>query len=283
MNVTEYIASGILESYVMGAVSDQERREVECLSSIYPEIRQELDQLSIALENYALLYSVEPPASVKDNLLKQIDFTNPVEPAEKVETVQPVASTEPEAIVRPMPVDRSSPTFRVTWVVAASMGLLLLLFSFFLLSELRTNQKTLAQSRSGYETLQSDLRQTREQRARDQERLAVLQKAGMRVIELRGNKNAPNGDLLVYWNTQTRQVNVDVKSLPALPADKQYQLWSMVNGKPVDAGVFDSKSLLQVTNRAIGRADAFAVTIEKRGGSPTPTLSTLLALTPVNA
>ena len=269
----------------MGAVSDQERREVECLSSIYPEIQQELDQLSIALENYTLLYSVEPPTSVKDNLLKQLDFTKPVETDETTTEPAPlVASTEPEAIVRPMPVDTSSsPAFRVSWVVAASMGLLLLLFSFFLLSELRTNQNSLAQTRTGYETQQSELRQLRDQQSKDQERLAVLQKAGMRVIQLRGNKNAPNGDMFVYWNTQTRQVNVDVKSLPALPADKQYQLWSMVNGKPVDAGVFDSKSLLQVTSRAIGRADAFAVTIEKRGGSPTPTLSTLLALASVNA
>ena len=50
MNVPEYIASGILESYVTGAVSDQERREVECMSAIYPEIRQELDELASSLE-----------------------------------------------------------------------------------------------------------------------------------------------------------------------------------------------------------------------------------------
>lgn len=260
----------------MGAVSDQERREVECLSSIYPELRQELDQIASALENYALLYSVEPPTSIKENLLKQLDFTKPVE------QVEPEPQETHETIVRPMPVDiPSSPTYRITWIVAASMGLLLLLFSFFLLSQLRTNQKTLAQSRTNNETLQAQMRQLREQELQGQQRLAVLQKAGMRVIELRGNKNAPNGDLLVYWNTQTRQVSVDVKSLPALPADKQYQLWSLVNGKPVDAGVFDptnGKPALQTTNRPIGQADAFAVTIEKRGGSPTPTMATLLAL-----
>ena len=86
MNVTEYIASGILESYVMGAVSDQERREVECLSSIYPDVRQELDHLSVALEQYTQLYSVEPPASVKAKLLAQLDFDQPQ-----------------ETVVRPMP------------------------------------------------------------------------------------------------------------------------------------------------------------------------------------
>ncbi|GAB2566952.1 anti-sigma factor [Spirosoma areae] len=274
MNVTEYIASGILESYVMGAVSDQERREVECLSSIYPDIRRELDQLSEALENYALTHSVEPPASVKEKLLQQLDF----EPKQQ------------ETIVRPMPVDLTSvttgPTFRVTWIVAASMGLLVLLFSFYLLSQLRTNQKTLASVRTVNGSLQSEVRQLRDRQMQAQQRLAVLQRAGMRVIQLRGNEKAPSGDMLVYWNTITKQISVDIKSLPTLPPNQQYQLWSMVGGKPVDAGVFDangSTHLFQRLSRPVGQADAFAVTVEKRGGSPTPTLSTLLALSPVNA
>ena len=279
MDVTEYIASGILESYVMGAVSDQERREVECLSSIYPEIRQELDQLSEALEQYALSHSVEPPASIKDKLLQQLDFEKPKE-------------LEKETIIRPMPVDMTAgaPTtglaFRATWVVAASMGLLLLLFSFFLLSQLRTNQKTLTSVRTANETLQSELHQLRDNQTRTDQALVLLRQPGLRTLELRGNDKAPQGKMLVFWNISTHQVAVDVHSLPALPADKQYQLWSMVDGKPVDAGVFDAtngSALLQHLNRSVTRADAFAVTVEKRGGSPTPTLSTLLALATVNA
>ncbi|GAB4023562.1 hypothetical protein GCM10028808_74330 [Spirosoma migulaei] len=277
MNVTEYIASGILESYVMGAVSDQERREVECLSSIYPDIRHELDQLSEALENYALLHSVEPPASVKDKLLKQLDFEKPI---------------EKETIIRPMPVDMTAGetttglAFRATWVVAASMGLLLLLFSLFLLSQLRTNQKTLAATRTANETLQSEMRQLRDNQNQTSQALALLRQPGLRTLELRGNEKAPQGTMLVLWNTRTHQVAVDVRSLPALPSDKQYQLWSMVNGKPVDAGVFEATNgtaVIQRLNRSVSRADAFAVTVENRGGSPTPTLSTLLALATVNS
>ena len=272
MNTTDYIASGILESYVVGAVSDQERREVECLSAIYPEIRTELDELSAALENYALLHSLDPPAALKTRLLEQLDFNE-----------------SPRPIVRPMPIDRTSaPTYRSTWIVAASVGLLVLIFSFFLLSQLRTNQNTMASLRTANGSFQSEIRQMRDKQVTDEQRLAVLQRAGVRVIQLRGNQNAPNGDMFVYWNTMTRQVSVDIKSLPVLPADRQYQLWSLVDGKPVDAGVFELDTAnpnraLQLLNRPIGRADSFAVTVEKRGGSPTPTLSTLLAITPVNA
>lgn len=270
MNVTEYIASGILESYVMGAVSDQERREVECLSSIYPDIRQELDQLSVAIEQYAQAYSVEPPSSVKEQLLKQLDFKQ-----------------ETPTIVRPMPVDRTEtggPTFRTTWLVAASVGLLVLLFSFFLLSQLRTNQQMLSSLRTTNNSLQSEIRQLRDRQTQADQSLALLRQPGLRTIGLRGNDKAPQGSLLVYWNANTRQVAVEVKSLPPLPPDQQYQLWSMQGGKPVDAGVFESSDVnraVQLMNRPTARADAFAVTVEKRGGSPTPTLSTLLALSPV--
>ncbi|CAN5225906.1 hypothetical protein BH09BAC4_BH09BAC4_34130 [soil metagenome] len=272
MNVTEYIASGILESYVMGAVSDQERREVECLSSIYPDVRQELDQLSVALEQYTQLHSVEPPASVKAKLLAQLDFDQPQ-----------------ETVVRPMPVDLTTGptyTYRLTWMVAASIGLLVLLFSFYLLSQLRTNQNTLASVRTSNNSLQSEVRKLKDHQAQADQALALLRQPGLRTLELKGNEKAPQGNMLVFWNTQTHQVAVQVQSLPALPADKQYQLWYMVKGKPVDAGVFEASNaneIVQRLNRSVDRAEAFAVTVEKRGGSPTPTLSTLLALASVSS
>ncbi|MBC3788386.1 anti-sigma factor [Spirosoma utsteinense] len=268
MNVTEYIASGILESYVMGAVSDQEKREVECLSAIYPEVRNELDDLSKALENYALLHSLEPPVALKTRLMEHLEFNEP----------------DHKTIVRPMPVDRESgPTYRTTWIVAASVGLLVLIFSFFLLSQLRTNQNTMASLRTVNNSLQAEVRQLRDHQSQADQTLALLRQPGTRTLELRGNEKAPQGDILVYWNARTRQVALEVQSLPALPPDQQYQLWSLVDGKPIDAGVFEvntQNQLVQRLNRPIARADAFAVTVEKRGGSPTPTLSTLLAMTP---
>lgn len=267
MNVTEYIASGILESYVMGAVSDQEQREVDCLSSIYPDIRNELNELSATLEQYAMLQSVEPPAALKARLMEQLDFN------ESTQTV-----------VRPMPVVRNPDfTYRSTWVVAASVGLLVLTFSFFLLSQLRSNQNTMASLRTANESLQSELRQVRDYQSQTEQTLALLRQPGTRTLELRGNEKAPKGDILVYWNARTRQVALEVRSLPTLRPDQQYQLWSLVDGKPIDAGVFEvnpQNQTVQRLNRPIARADAFAVTVEKRGGSPTPTLSTLLAMTP---
>ncbi len=280
MNVPEYIASGILESYVLGAVSDQERQEVNCLSAVYPEVRTELNQLTAALEEYVLMNSVEPPAELKKSIMAQLDFSRPAS----------------EAIVRPMPVfrdesaqpDEPGPTYtyKFSWMVAASLGLLVLGFSLYLFSRLNTAQQNLTALRSTNETLQTDMRQLRIRQQHDNDLVALLSQPGTQIIRLTGNDKAPAGALAVYWNAGSRQVAIDVASLPSLPTDQQYQLWSLVDGKPIDAGVFDAGKAIgtvQRLNRTIGRADAFAVTIEKRGGSPTPNLGNLIAMKALKA
>ncbi len=263
----------------MGAVSDQERREVECLSSVYPEIGHELNQLSEAIEHYAMFHSVEPPASTKDKLLQQLNFGQHEEVDDDEQTN--------DTIVRPMPVDMSSShSHRTTWIVAACMGLAMLLFSFFLLSKLRTNQNALVSVRTRNDSLKTVASKLKADQVESAQVVALLSQPALKRIELKGNEKAPKGNLFIFWSAATKQVAVNVKSLPALPTDKQYQLWALVDGKPIDAGVFDADSTGSTTqplNRSIARADAFAVTVEKRGGNPSPTMSTLLAVSPVKA
>ena len=105
--------------------------------------------------------------------------------------------------------------------------------------------------------------------------LAMLRNPDMAVIKMPGT-NVPtspdsNSVATVYWNTKSKDVYLMVNNLPQPPSDKQYQLWAIVDGQPIDAGVFDLQSvagLLRMKN--MPRAQIFAVTLEKRGGSPTP-------------
>ncbi len=84
----------------------------------------------------------------------------------------------------------------------------------------------------------------------------------------------PNYRANIYWNSTTEIVYLDVKSLPDAPNGKQYQLWALKDGKPIDMGVFNAvdteKALLEMGS--VPGADAFAVTLEKAGGVPSPTL-----------
>jgi anti-sigma-K factor RskA len=62
--------------------------------------------------------------------------------------------------------------------------------------------------------------------------------------------------------------------LPQAPADKQYQLWAIVDGVPQDAGVItkNDKTIRIQKMKSFGniKVNAFAITLEKEGGNPTP-------------
>ena len=70
-----------------------------------------------------------------------------------------------------------------------------------------------------------------------------------------------------------------MNELPKPRADKQYQLWAIVDGKPVDAGVFDvdgGAAFVKLKN--IPNAQAFAITLENKGGSASPHMDALYVM-----
>src|SRR3954452_4084692 len=73
MDGKAYIASGIIEDYCLGILSDEESREVEHRAQLYPEIKQEIDNYLMALEQYALDSNFYPPIHVKDKILELLD------------------------------------------------------------------------------------------------------------------------------------------------------------------------------------------------------------------
>lgn len=75
MNIIEYISSGILETYVLSMSSEEETLEVERMRDAYPEIEKEIDEISIALENYASENKVEARETVKPFLMATIDYS----------------------------------------------------------------------------------------------------------------------------------------------------------------------------------------------------------------
>jgi cell division protein YceG involved in septum cleavage len=93
------------------------------------------------------------------------------------------------------------------------------------------------------------------------------------VVNLAGTKTAPHSNASVYWDSTQASVYLVVKNMPQLPSDAQYQLWALIDGKPADLGVFDTpKDKVLLKMKDTKKADAFAITIEKKGGSVSPTL-----------
>jgi anti-sigma-K factor RskA len=266
LNVQEYIASGILESYVLGVTSAEESAEVQRLAAQHPEIQAELNTLSAALEEYALTFEQEPPAHLRQRVLGALeDLGEPPSGATSSTDGEEDRGREiPFSSVPPLSVHRSP---RFTWWVAASWGLLVLslLANLLLYTRWRATETRLTLAESQNSTL---ARRVEVQQARFTEELAFLQNPSTRKIALKGTPQSPSANATVFWNAAERRVYLASAGLPAPPAGKQYQLWAIVGGKPLDAGVFDVQTGL-ARLKDIPVAQAFAISLEATGGSTT--------------
>jgi anti-sigma-K factor RskA len=98
-----------------------------------------------------------------------------------------------------------------------------------------------------------------------------------RVISLSGAA-APEASAKLVWDTKQAHWVLYLYNLPALPADKDYQLWYLTaDQRPVSAAVFRTDAQgrgelrLSVPSSIIPRLAATAVSLEPKGGSPQPT------------
>jgi len=131
--------------------------------------------------------------------------------------------------------------------------------------ELRSQSAELA---TRLESAQTELAQ-RTLRAR------VLESDDVQMLLLGGKGPQPQAKGRVFWSPRARRGVLVAGNLSPLPTDRQYQLWVFLEGKPVDAGVFDAdaqgRALFESKDFPQPNAQNFAVTVEPRGGVPSPT------------
>jgi mannose-6-phosphate isomerase-like protein (cupin superfamily) len=80
--VQQFMDSGILEQYVAGIATAQEKKEVEEMAASFPEIRKEITELEIALEAYIQFSAIIPDPTIKPFLMATIDYTERVKKGE---------------------------------------------------------------------------------------------------------------------------------------------------------------------------------------------------------
>ena len=255
MDIQQYILSGAIEAYVLGIASAEEARELELLSEQYPEIAAALSDCRLTMESYARMHAQEAPGELKGQIWKQI--------AEQ--DIIPDSSP-----VMPQPVT-PAPLRRASWAPAAMAAALGLLIGTTWMnirsgSDKRILQNEIAQLRAGQSQMQQQMDLYKQQ-------LQVFADPAMRNIPLAGVGTHSESSAIVLWDSRSGEVYLNLRSLPEAPKGKQYQLWAIVDGKPVDLGVFP-KEVRAIVERmkGISRADMFAITLEQEGGSPTPTL-----------
>lgn len=276
MDIKEYIASGIIESYALGFSSDQERREVECMSSIYPEIKAELDRTQIALEAYAESISVTPPLELKNRVLDAIKGVSQDVPMSVVKpSVEIVSETK---------VIRMSGMAKLS--IAASVAVILTL-SFLYVKQLNSTSQmseTMTAMEAEKTDLTNQLATLESSLSENSEMNAFIMHSQTNEMVLAGTDLSPESKVRIYYNTAVSQAVLVSDFLPTPEAGKQYQLWAIADGKPVDLGMLDkSTNVSNKINVAPKEVQAFAITLEKEGGNPTPTMDQMYVVGAVNS
>lgn len=267
--IRSYIESGILELYAAGDLTPAERLEVESMLGQYPELRSELSEIENSLEHYARTYAIEPSEGLRSKILDSLHDDG----------VRPEIALDP--IVREIPVRQSS-FFK--YAFAASLALLLIstLALFTLYNRLQQSNEQLAVLQNSNQQFSNRVNLMEGQLSEREVALGVLRSKEYKMIKLAGTKQAPKASMMVAFNPAKREVMIDMAAMemPANDAEHQYQLWAMVDGKPVDLGVFDMVADDDGMKRmkAIEDAQAFAVTLEPRGGSKSPTMEQMMVI-----
>ncbi|MBK9108881.1 MAG: anti-sigma factor [Saprospiraceae bacterium] len=266
MDLKAYIESGILEQYVLQSLGEQERKEVECMSHIYPEIKTALNEIALSFENYLDIQKVEPPSHLKDKIKSKL-------------SKEPIK--EFSVLVKQTDAFQSGKVISFSgvknWALAAS------LITAFAAVALYFNERTTAFThKEELVSVNHKLNNQEEQLAQFEKKWTTWNNPQSRIILLNGlPQKASGSSVAVLWDSLQQTVFLDLVHLPSAPQGKQYQLWAIKEGSPVDLGVFDipSKTSMQpIAMNSIDKAEAFAITLEKTGGSAAPTLEEMYAL-----
>lgn len=282
MNIKEYISSGILEQYVSGLISPQEKQEVECMSHIYPEIQTELDSLYQAFEAMALDMKMTPPAHLKANIMRS--FSDLKAEEEKKAPVLTSQNDRPAEIQSPEKPGKQHTdnirTMNTGWMrIAASILLIISIGLGYLLFD---KHKNISLLQDEIALSKENLNKNEKAFAMLNKRVEVMSNADYQKVNLAGiPEKSASSSVSVYWNKKSSEVFIADIRLPEAPADKQYQLWAIADGKPVDMGMIGTDaslaSLFQKM-KDIPNPQAFAITLEKKGGVPSPTMTEMYVL-----
>lgn len=227
--------------------TDAERQEFERNSADYPEIAAARDAFERSLEEQLMQDAVTPPAFVKEKILEAIT------PAA---TENGVLNQEEETPVRRMNVWK--------WVAAASLILLAGAGYWAYTANEKYNDLVARQS-----SMERELQQKTSELAAMQQDAETLKKP-MKMVALQGTDMAPRAQTTIYWDTTgtSKDVYMVINNLPEAPSEMQYQLWALLDGQPIDLGVFDvdvRQRKLLVKMKNVQNAQAFAITLERRG------------------
>jgi anti-sigma-K factor RskA len=256
------ISPELLQSYVLGTASAEEVIAVQQACVKDPLLLDEIE----AIEKVLIIYAESKAPKISDTVKKELFSKLNGKPVK-------------EFSIAP---NNNSLKRNYNYAIAASIVLFIAssFLNILMYNKLQKTNAALSQLNSEKEYYASQFKVQQTVLKNTENDVAVLLNSGTKSVKLKATNKEANSSAVIYWNTINHETYLSLASLPVPPAGKQYQLWAIVNGKPVDAGVFDLTSTdtqLQKM-KSISAAEAFAVTLENKGGSTVPTLTAMYLL-----
>lgn len=229
------------DAYVLDALTEDERRELEEHLAAHPERQAEVDELG-AIAGLLALYpqEQEPPPELRHRIMSAVE----------------AEATPSRAGDRPSRPASSWLGDLFAWrqvALGAATVLLVGLLSWNVLL------------RSDVQDLQGQVQSMQETEE-------------TRTIALQGTGPAQDARAELISTSDTRAVLM-VENMPDLPEDKTMQIWVIKNETPKPSGLFDpgADAAAAVVKEPMKGADAIAVTVEPKGGSRRPTTDPMLS------
>lgn len=264
MDVKEYIASGILELYVAGKLSEKENSEVHDLAMQHREIASEIE----AIEAVVLLLSKTAATN----------YTN------QFETIRKRIVPHFRSKVIPLDEKKGNWTSYMGWA-----AVILLTFGLFWMYNQNTELKSkIAIAEREQLQLERQIANSNSSREKTESLLQTIRDKNSIVVLLDGQAVSPESYAKVYWNKTEQRVLIDAQGLPDPPDGMVYQVWSLKLSplKPTSMGLLegiksDENKVFALSN--LNESEGFGITLEPSGGSDSPTMEQLYALGAVSS
>jgi len=258
MNVKEYISSGIVELYAMNALSPEDKKEFEQMGLLYPEVGEELRKVEKKLEGYALSHPLNPRPILREKIL-----SNLIKNGDSVKEAPPKKD-----------IDDGDHSLTYKYLIAASLAALVIStfaswFFYTRWNDAEERYTTLLKEKNDLAVNFNVVKATYDETLAN---LLIIRDELSEVYSLHSTDTAHNYQARVYWNKFNLHTYIDVLSLPVPPEGMQYQLWAFVKWKSFDAGTLHSETRSIERAKDIANADSWMITLEPKGGSPTPTM-----------
>ncbi len=243
ISIKEIRESGLLELYVLGDLNQEETRIVDGYLSEFPELLKDLDEINSGIELYDNIYAETPPSGIIDSILSS------------------------------SPPSKSTSVFKnkIPPFIYGLLGLLTALLIagiIYHLNEIKEKNKLIVEC----ERLKSESEISNNL-------YASIMDGDNKMVVGQSTDKFSSAETVLILNDQEQRAYINARSLPSIATNQQFQLWSLRDGQdPRPLDVFDSEDATFLEFEFIADTDAYALTIEPRGGSTSPNLDDLITV-----